>query len=142
MGATSPGASLRIVAKRAGTERIGTDQAIGTEHAVVLFACGELDIATGPQLEAAVAATLAWPQTTCVTLDCSGLSFLDAAGLAALLRAWTTLRDHGRTLTVCNPRAHVRELLSLTGTAGPLGLAETQAEPAAAARLTARRPAG
>src|SRR5690242_17529480 len=136
MGATSPGASLRIVAKRAGTARIG---AARQDDAVVLFASGELDIATGPRLEAAVAATLAWPRITCVTLDCTDLTFLDAAGLAALLRAWTAQRDLGRTLTVRNPQAHVRELLSLTGTAGPLGVAETPAEPAVAAWLAARR---
>jgi anti-sigma B factor antagonist len=70
---------------------------------------GELDLVTGPQLEAALAAVTEHP----VRVDLSGLDFLDSTGLRALLNAARAYPD----LQLSGPlQAPVQRLLELTQT--------------------------
>jgi anti-sigma B factor antagonist len=70
---------------------------------------GELDLVTGPQLEAALAAATEQP----VRIDLSGLTFMDSTGLRALLNATRAHPD----LQISGPlQTPVQRLLELTQT--------------------------
>jgi anti-anti-sigma factor len=69
---------------------------------------GELDLAAAPRLESELAGL-----DGDVELDCSGLEFIDAAGLAALLRAREACAAGGWTLVLVDPGPAVDRLLQL-----------------------------
>ena len=58
-----------------------------------------------------------------VRLDLSDLSFCDARGLAALLRACHRIHSAQRRLLVIGVPEHVRRLLAITGLPDPLDCA-------------------
>jgi anti-anti-sigma factor len=61
-----------------------------------------------------------------VELDCSGLTFLDAAGLGVLLAAHRDCQARDAMLTIVDPSPRVAWLLALTGLDGVLvGRAES-----------------
>ena len=69
---------------------------------------GDLDLATAPQLEATLATV-----TGAVDVDCRLLTFIDAAGIAVLLRAskrMTSIQLH-------EPSAMTRKLVTILGLA-------------------------
>jgi anti-anti-sigma factor len=75
---------------------------------------GELDLAGAPRVESVVA------QLDCdVELDCSGLDFIDAAGLRALDKARETCAARGRTLVLVDPSPAVRRLLRMVDLDAP-----------------------
>ncbi|WP_170323680.1 STAS domain-containing protein [Cryptosporangium phraense] len=80
---------------------------------------GELDLQSGPLLLSAVDWLLPSPARL-VVLDCAALRFVDARGLATLLRARSTLADHGVELGVANPSDALRRILSATSLTGAL----------------------
>jgi anti-anti-sigma factor len=91
---------------------------------------GELDLATTPILEEALAGAGA-DGGPVVALDLSELSFVDASGLKAILQAHRRAVRAGRSgLSLLNPSADIRRLLSLTAIDLTLDVAP---EPAAAA---------
>ena len=52
-----------------------------------------------------------------ITIDLTGLTFLDTVGLGSLLEPINLARDHGRTITLTGPlQPQVERLLQLTGT--------------------------
>ncbi|MDQ1396769.1 MAG: anti-sigma factor antagonist, partial [Acidimicrobiaceae bacterium] len=59
---------------------------------VVVAACGEIDIATGPELVAQVDDLVARGARS-VVLDLRGVRFMDARGLGALMAADSLLRE-------------------------------------------------
>ena len=70
---------------------------------------GELDSAGVPELEAQL--------TTCdgdVVLDCSGLTFVDAASLGLFVRARVSCETRGVAFTLVEPSRCVQRLLSIT----------------------------
>jgi anti-anti-sigma factor len=69
---------------------------------------GELDVAAVPRLQSALAAV-----DGDVELDCSGLEFIDAAGLGALLRAREACAAAGGKLVLVDPGPAVERLLQL-----------------------------
>jgi anti-anti-sigma factor len=78
----------------------------------VVWARGEFDVSTVPLLhdalvEAGAAGSDVW-------LEMSGVSFLDAAGVGAILRARGELAAHQCRLTVVDPSDEVSRLLPLT----------------------------
>jgi anti-anti-sigma factor len=79
----------------------------GRGRAVVLLT-GELDLAGVPRLHSALAGL-----DGDVELDCSGLEFIDAAGLGAFLKAHEACAARGCKLVVVNPSAAVDRLLRL-----------------------------
>jgi anti-anti-sigma factor len=79
----------------------------GQSPAVVLLT-GELDVAGVPRLHSALAGL-----DGDVQLDCSGLEFIDAAGLGAFLKAREACSARGCKLVLVNPSAAVDRLLRL-----------------------------
>ena len=83
----------------------------GSEGPIVIALEGELDLASGAELARAVAS--APPRPRRVVLDVAGLTFVDAAGLRALLRVEQELRAAGRELAVRGRSPALRRLLHL-----------------------------
>lgn len=71
---------------------------------------GELDLAGVPKLDAQL--------TGCdgdVALDCSGLTFVDAAGLGLFVRTRSACETRGAKFTLVDPSGCLVRLLSITG---------------------------
>jgi anti-anti-sigma factor len=77
-----------------------------------LYASGELDIASGPVLEHAVARALDG-QGGEFHLDLGGLTFMDSSGAEALLSAHNRVESLGRRLVIVSPSGPVRRVLAL-----------------------------
>lgn len=75
---------------------------------VVVRAEGELDVAGVSPLLSVVA-----DQDGDVELDCSGLSFIDAAGVGAIVRAHHACEERGAKLVLADPRSPVIRVLRL-----------------------------
>jgi anti-anti-sigma factor len=80
---------------------------------VVLAVRGEIDVATCPLVDTAVAEALADGPDS-VTLDLAGVSFLGSSGLASLLRAMRVVGEHGARFALRAPSRAVRDLLVMT----------------------------
>jgi anti-anti-sigma factor len=99
-------------------------------HALVLS--GELDLAVAAGLEATVLG-LCREGVSGIELDLSQLTFMDSAGLRAVLRAQELCADQGHSFLVTPGRGQVLRLLELTGTADVLPLADAPSSPPAEA---------
>jgi anti-anti-sigma factor len=88
-------------------EAVLTASVDGRRPAVVRLT-GELDLAGVPRLHSALAEL-----DGDVELDCSGLEFIDAAGLGALLKAHEACMAGGYKLVLVNPSPAVDRLLCL-----------------------------
>jgi anti-sigma B factor antagonist len=78
-----------------------------------LAVSGELDMATAPQLAAAIAKEER-ADGTMPELDLSRLAFMDVAGMRVLLDAARRAKRAGGRLTVFNPQPAIRRLFALT----------------------------
>jgi anti-sigma B factor antagonist len=85
----------------------------------VLIVRGELDMASSPQLAAALKRLD--PGSRAVLLDLSRLEFIDVTGLRVLLDAQERARRAGVALRVVKANRGVRKLLKLTRTMELLG---------------------
>jgi len=75
-------------------------------------ASGELDVVSAPALtEAIVAVAARWAS---VTIDLSAVTFMDGAGLSALVGARTRMLADGSVLRIRTPHQRVRHVLRLT----------------------------
>jgi stage II sporulation protein AA (anti-sigma F factor antagonist) len=82
-------------------------------NCVQLALRGELDLASVPALERELErAEAAWPPL--LLLDLAGVTFLDGAGMTALLAAARRAARRGTHLRVENPSAPIRRLFRLT----------------------------
>ena len=75
---------------------------------------GDVDAYTGQSLAGQLDAALAETSGD-VTVDLSGVPFLDSSGIAVLVAAAKKLRDRGSELVVQAPAAPVRKVLEITG---------------------------
>jgi anti-sigma B factor antagonist len=75
---------------------------------------GELDIASAPELAAALDALLTADHRV-VVLDLADLSFLDCAGMRPIRSALSALRRRGGTLVIRHPQPLVERTLRLAG---------------------------
>lgn len=91
-----------------------------TSGAVQLAVRGELDIASAPELQAALERILGGPHHVLV-LDLTGLSFLDCAGMRPIRAARRALEARGGQLLVRHPSPIVERTLRLGGLADALG---------------------
>jgi len=82
---------------------------------VCLGVSGELDLATAPDLEEAVATAATRPGVHEVVIQLAGLSFLDASGIAALSRARTAAAGAGVLVRAEGARGVAARVLMLTG---------------------------
>ncbi|MGA5302602.1 STAS domain-containing protein [Nucisporomicrobium flavum] len=88
---------------------------------VCLSVSGELDLAAADDLEKAVAAAAGRPGVREVLVELSGLTFLDASGIAALSRARTAARTAGVVVRAEGARGVVARVLAVTGVGEWLG---------------------
>ena len=88
---------------------------------------GELDMASGPQLEEAVDAAIR-ASVGAFVLDFCDLEFLDSSGLTIVLRARAMLARDERALALVCPPGPVRRLLELAGVAELLFLYDSRAD--------------
>jgi anti-anti-sigma factor len=76
-----------------------------------LFVTGELDLATAPRLDEALAELAG----DVIVVDLSGCTFLDSAGIRALVGSARTLEAAGRSLRLVTSDAGILRLLEITG---------------------------
>jgi len=94
------------------------------EEAVTLEVEGELDMVTGETLTKAVRGVLEQGAAK-VRIDLTPTTFVDSAGLAALVRAANEVRERRGELQVMSPKgSEARVFIELSGTGSVLGLAD------------------
>ena len=91
------------------------DLTIDAGPTTVIALSGELDPATAPTLEKAVAGLVADESVSHVVLDLSAVSFLDSSGLRALVSSRDQLAARGATMALRRPTANTRRVLDITG---------------------------
>jgi anti-sigma B factor antagonist len=80
---------------------------------MLLSVDGELDLATTPLLEAALADVLAGGIGPRVVLNLAGLAFMDASGIGGIERAGLRVAASGGALVVREPSRPARRILEL-----------------------------
>jgi anti-sigma B factor antagonist len=101
-----------------------------TETSCLLTLSGEIDIVSSPQLISAARDALR-DGVSAVSINLSGVTFIDSTGLAALINIQRSVeRARGRLAVVC-PDGPVRRLFAISGTEYLLGV-EPSASRAAA----------
>jgi anti-sigma B factor antagonist len=78
--------------------------------AAVVYVSGELDLASAPRLQEALADLVADP----VVVDLSECTFLDSAGMGVLLASARRLSDSGRSLRVAADNPSILRVLEIT----------------------------
>lgn len=86
-----------------------------------LAVAGELDLASSGLLDQALS-NWRWREIDGVVLDLSAVTFIDSAGLGAVLTARALCVDRGCEFRVDGASRHVRHILELTGTLTELSL--------------------
>jgi anti-sigma B factor antagonist len=89
-------------------------ESVRPDYAVHLTATGDIDMATASRFTLAGQEALTGHTHTTLTIDMSQVTFIDAAGIAALvaIRHWAQLNDN--IVAVTEPSPCVRRLLDLT----------------------------
>jgi anti-sigma B factor antagonist len=75
---------------------------------------GEIDLSTAEQLEQEMENQAAG-EVRATVVDLSGVTFIDSAGINALLKGRRAADEKGRAFRVTGPQGLVRELLDMTG---------------------------
>ena len=96
-------------------------------QAVVIGVTGELDLASSPALEQELERGLA-TQAEVVIVDLRRLEFMDSTGLSVLVRGHQRATENGQRFGVVKGPQQVQRLLSLTGVADRLTLADSPDE--------------
>lgn len=93
----------------------------------MIAVAGELDLASGPELEAELE-RVAGPDTRLLVIDLSGLDFMDSTGLSIIVRAHQRLGGQGCELGLVRGSPQVQRLLDLTGVAERLRIVDAPEE--------------
>jgi anti-sigma B factor antagonist len=93
------------------------------DGAAVIAVSGELDLASGPELEAELD-QFRGPDTRLVVIDLRQLEFMDSTGLSILVRAHQRLAAEGCEVGLVRGSQQVQRLLDLTGVAERLRLVD------------------
>jgi anti-sigma B factor antagonist len=96
-------------------------------QAVVIGVTGELDLASSPALEQELERGAA-SKAEVVIVDLRKLEFMDSTGLSVLVRAHQRATENGQRFGVVRGPQQVQRLLSLTGVADRLRLADSPDE--------------
>lgn len=96
-------------------------------QAVVIEVRGELDLASSPALEQELERGAA-SKAEVVIVDLRDLEFMDSTGLSVLVRAHQRASENGQRFGVVRGPQQVQRLLSLTGVADRLTLADSPDE--------------
>ncbi len=86
---------------------------ISRHGSLVLVVAGELDIATSPRLDEALARALATDAAS-IVIDLSAVSFIDSTGLHVLIRYTRAPAGRAR-VSLTRPSAQARRLFELSG---------------------------
>jgi anti-anti-sigma factor len=92
-------------------EPIALEVTVNGRLPAIVRVSGELDLATGPLLTAALADV----QDGDVELDCSGLRFIDATGLRTFQIAQEACAARGAKFVLVDPSPAVERLLRIVG---------------------------
>ena len=84
-------------------------------EAVVLCVVGEIDQVTCAQFTDAIEEAVEHSQRRRIEIDLSKVSFMDSAGINALVRCHAAADRRGRSLRVVNPHPDVRRVLDICG---------------------------
>ena len=90
-------------------------------RAAVIAVAGELDLASGPELEAHLH-DISPADTELVVVDLRELDFMDSTGLSIIVRAHQRLTGEGCKLGLVKGSPQVQRLLDLTGVADRIAL--------------------
>lgn len=97
-----------------------------TPSSIQLHVAGEVDMAAAPLvMDAILGAALSEPSCE-VRVDLTHVSFIDSMGLSALIEAHRRLDDQGVRLCFSGASPNVQKLAEITGTAGLLGIDESE----------------
>jgi anti-anti-sigma factor len=96
-------------------------------RAAVIVVSGELDLASGPELEAELH-EISPADTELVVVDLRNLEFMDSTGLSIIVRAHQRLTGEGCTLGLVRGSPQVQRLLDLTGVADRIALVSAPEE--------------
>ncbi|MGH2930892.1 MAG: STAS domain-containing protein, partial [Solirubrobacteraceae bacterium] len=97
------------------------------DASAVVAVSGELDLASGPELEAELD-RITGPDTQLLVIDLRRLEFMDSTGLSILVRAHQRLAEEGCEMGLVRGSPQVQRLLDLTGVAERLRLVDTPEE--------------
>ena len=89
---------------------------------------GELDMSTGDAVNAVVANAIRHGAPSRMIIDLAAVSFLDAAGVRALLGGQRYARAHGVRLCIDHPTGLVLRVLTVTGTLSTLSDARLETD--------------
>jgi anti-sigma B factor antagonist len=95
-----------------------------TGRAITLALIGELDLVSSPDLSRAID-DLAGSDLELVIVDLRGLSFMDSAGLHAVIRAQNQVQQAGHRFALVRGPEQVQRLFDLTGVADALTIVDT-----------------
>jgi anti-sigma B factor antagonist len=99
----------------------------GEDRATVIAVSGELDLASSPALEQALA-RVNGSDTELVILDLRELEFMDSTGLSVLVKANQHALETGKRFGLVKGSSQVQRLLSLTGMDERITVADTPEE--------------
>ena len=105
---------------------------------VVVALRGELDLVDAAAVAAALGAVAA--REPRIIVDLTGLEFIDASGVGALVRGRRRARNAGGDLLLAAPQRRVRLVLAIIWEAGGSGLPASVAEAAARAGASRQAP--
>ena len=97
------------------------------DSAIVLAVSGELDLASSPTLEEELA-RIGNFGSEMVIIDLRELEFMDSTGLSVVVKAHQRAQEAGRRFGLVKGRPQVQRLLSLTGVAERMPLADSVQE--------------
>lgn len=109
------------------------------DHAHLVTAAGELDVAAAPQLSAILTMGVAG-SSRAVVLDMSGATFIDSTALGVVIRSADELTSAGKRLFVVAPEGPVSRLLELTNLKQHFAVHTTREEAVAAATAAVTAP--
>jgi anti-sigma B factor antagonist len=94
---------------------MGSQDSLTVDNSVggVIVVHGDIDVAGGPILEAAIRER---ENDGPVVIDLGDVYFIDSSGLRSLLGASRRARDRGATVSLRRVRSEVLRLLEITGT--------------------------
>lgn len=88
--------------------------AVNSETRTVISVSGEVDIATSPALDAAIA-TAVGEETKQIVVDLSDVTFMDSSGLGVIVRGLKRSREAGIELDLVITNDRVLKVFSITG---------------------------
>jgi anti-sigma B factor antagonist len=82
---------------------------------LTVVVAGEVDLATSPTVDRAIADAIATDGVTVVRVDLSGVEFLDSSGIALLLKGRRGADERGIGFQVTGAHGIVQQVLEMTG---------------------------